>query len=63
LCQAASHDKRELNEKLDRDPHDEHVKEYLVSVEGIVNANWEGKDNWANSLLGLKDEDLDQVIT
>ncbi|MCJ1379236.1 hypothetical protein MMC17_002336 [Xylographa soralifera] len=36
--------------------------EDLVSVVGIVDANWEGKDDFANSLLGLEDEDLDQVI-
>ena len=37
--------------------------EQLVSVVGIVDANWEGKEGFANSLLGLKDEDLEQVIT
>ncbi|MCJ1322936.1 hypothetical protein MMC15_008286 [Xylographa vitiligo] len=36
--------------------------EDLVSVVGIVDANWEGKDDFANSLLGLKGEDLDEVI-
>ncbi|MCJ1433496.1 hypothetical protein MMC27_002858 [Xylographa pallens] len=36
--------------------------EDLVSVVGIVDANWEGQDDFANPLLGLKGEDLDQVI-
>ncbi|MCJ1443921.1 MAG: hypothetical protein MMC23_004421 [Stictis urceolatum] len=36
--------------------------ENMVSVLGIIDANWELKDNFANSLLGLKDDDLDAVV-
>jgi nucleoside-diphosphate-sugar epimerase len=51
---------REARVRLDqRDPK---AQEDLVSALGIVDANWEGKDDFANSLLGLKTEDLDQVV-
>jgi putative NADH-flavin reductase len=51
---------REARVRLDqRDPK---AQENLVSALGIVDANWEGKDDFANSLLGLKTEDLDQVV-
>jgi hypothetical protein len=51
---------REARVRLDqRDPE---AVENLVSAVGIVDANWEGKGDFANSLLGLKTEDLDQVV-
>ena len=51
---------REARDRLDqRDPK---AREDLVSALGIVDANWEEKDDFANSLLGLKTEDLDQVM-
>lgn len=51
---------REARVRLDqRDPK---AVENLVSALGIVDANWEWKDGFANSLLGLKTEDLDQVV-
>jgi len=42
-----------------RDPK---AQEDLVSALSLVDANWEGKDDVANSLLGLKTEDLHQVV-
>jgi putative NADH-flavin reductase len=51
---------REARVRLDqRDPE---AVEDLVSALGVVDANWEGKDDFANSLLGLENEDLDQVV-
>jgi putative NADH-flavin reductase len=51
---------REARVRLDqRNPK---AQEDLVSALGIVDANWEGKGDFANSLLGLKTEDLDQVV-
>ena len=51
---------REAKVRLDqRDPK---ARVDLVSALGLVDANWEGKDDFANLLLGLKTEDLDQVV-
>ncbi|MCJ1290457.1 hypothetical protein MMC34_001995 [Xylographa carneopallida] len=43
-------------------PDNAEATENLVSALGIVDANWEGKDDFANSLLRLKGENLEQVI-
>jgi putative NADH-flavin reductase len=51
---------REARVRLDQ--KDPKAVENLVSALGIVDANWEGRDDFANSLLGLKTEDLDQVV-
>jgi nucleoside-diphosphate-sugar epimerase len=53
---------KEIKTETDRNPGDAEATENLVSVVGIVDANWEDKDDFANSLLGLKDENLDQVV-
>lgn len=53
---------REEKAKVDADPEDHVALEELVSVVGIVDANWEGKKDFANELLGLEMEDLDQVV-
>jgi putative NADH-flavin reductase len=53
---------KEAKKEVDRDPHNAEAIENLVSVVGIVDANWEGKDDFANALLDLKDDDLDLVI-
>jgi hypothetical protein len=53
---------KEFKREVDRDPDNGEAIENLVSVIGIIDANWEVKDDFANSLLGLTDEDLDQVI-
>ncbi|KAI9719176.1 MAG: hypothetical protein M1828_006269 [Chrysothrix sp. TS-e1954] len=37
--------------------------EDLVSVVGIIDADWEAKEGFANSLLNLKQEHLDDVIS
>lgn len=36
--------------------------EEMVTVLGIKRSNWEGKEGHANELLGLKEEDLAQVV-
>lgn len=48
--------------KAEADNGDGEATERLVSVLGIVDANWEGKKDFANGLLGLETEDLDQVV-
>jgi nucleoside-diphosphate-sugar epimerase len=53
---------REMKGKLDRDPDDGEAREALVSVVGIVESNWEGKEGFANGMLGLQEEDLEGVV-
>ena len=52
----------EIKGKLDRDPDNVEATENMVSVLGIVDSNWESKPDLANSLLGLKEDDLDEVV-
>jgi nucleoside-diphosphate-sugar epimerase len=51
---------RQVRDKADQG--DAEATEELVGVVGIVDSNWEGKDDFANSLLGLETEDLDHVV-
>lgn len=51
-----------IKREIDQDPGNDEAGENLVSVVGIVDANWEAKDDFANGLLGLKNENLDEVI-
>ena len=53
---------REIKGTLDKDPLNDDALEEMVSVLGLVDSNWEAKDDFANPLLGLEVEDLDQVI-
>ena len=56
---------KEMKGVLDGDPSEEEkskASEALVSVAGIIDADWEGKKGFANGLLGLEEEDLDQVV-
>jgi len=48
--------------KLSRNPNDAEDWEKMVSVVGIVDANWESKDDFANLLLGLRSEHLDHLV-
>ncbi|PWO26950.1 hypothetical protein PtrARCrB10_04511 [Pyrenophora tritici-repentis] len=41
---------------------DGEAREEVVAVWGIVAADWKEKEGFANSLLGLQEEDLDEVI-
>lgn len=41
---------------------DSQAIEEIVLVHGILTSNWEGKENFAMSLLDLQQEDLDQVV-
>ncbi|MCJ1399774.1 hypothetical protein MMC11_002977 [Xylographa trunciseda] len=52
----------EVKREQKGDLYSAEATEKLVSVVGIIGANWEGKDDFANTLLGLDGEDLDQVI-
>jgi hypothetical protein len=53
---------KEMKKKTDRNPKNAEAREALVSVVGILESNWEGKKDFANSSLGLENEDLDQVV-
>ena len=52
----------EVKDEMERDPKDAEAVEKMVAVVGIVDSNWEGKKDFANSLLGLESEDLDSLI-
>jgi putative NADH-flavin reductase len=55
----------EMKGVLDGEPSEEEksrASEALVSVAGIIDADWEGKQGFANRLLGLEEENLDQVV-
>ena len=54
---------KKVKEEVDRDPKDSEAMENLVSVVGIVDSNWEGKENFASSLLALEDESLDRILS
>ena len=53
---------RELKAEVDLDPGNQEGRVNLVSVVGIVDANWEGMDDFANPLLGLGEENLDALV-
>ncbi|MCJ1237446.1 hypothetical protein MMC14_005431 [Varicellaria rhodocarpa] len=53
---------RAIKGMSDKDPLNDDAVEEMVSVLGLVDSNWEAKDDLANSLLGLEAEDLDQVV-
>lgn len=44
------------------DEGDSQAIEDLVFVLGAIDGNWEGKEDFAMSMLGLEDEDLDDVV-
>ena len=52
----------EVKKEMAAEPDSAEATEKMVSVVGIVDANWEGKDDFANELLGLKGEDLEEVV-
>ncbi|KAF2736388.1 NAD(P)-binding protein [Polyplosphaeria fusca] len=41
---------------------DHDATEEIVAVHGLVASDWKGKEGFANELLGLEEEDLEQVI-
>ena len=55
---------KEQQDKIDKNPNGNNADatENLVSVVGIIDSNWEGKDDLANDLLGVGGEDLDGVV-
>ena len=52
----------EVKTEMDVEWDSAKAAENMVSVIGIVDADWESKDDFANELLGLKGEDLDDVV-
>jgi len=52
----------ETKEEIARNPGNHEAVEDLVGVVGIVEGNWEEKEGFANGLLGLELEDLEQVV-
>jgi putative NADH-flavin reductase len=50
-------------EKSKADAGDHAAIEEVVFVIGTLEADWRGKEGFAMDLLGLEDEDLDQVLT
>jgi nucleoside-diphosphate-sugar epimerase len=53
---------KNLKAETDRDPSNSEALEDLVGIIGMLDANWESKNDFANELLGLEAEDLDQVV-
>ena len=49
-------------ERTDKDPNDHDARENLVGVVGIIDGDWRNKDGFANNLLGLKDQDLEEAV-
>ncbi|KAI3320363.1 NmrA-like family protein [Xylariaceae sp. AK1471] len=49
--------------KVKADAGDQQAVEDLVFVLGVVDGNWEERDGFSMELLGLKNEDLDEVVT
>ncbi|USP76810.1 hypothetical protein yc1106_04084 [Curvularia clavata] len=41
---------------------DMEAREEVVAVWGVVAADWRGKEGFANEMLGLEEEDLEQVV-
>ncbi|KEF61120.1 uncharacterized protein A1O9_02685 [Exophiala aquamarina CBS 119918] len=52
----------ETKAEIERNPGNHEAIEDLVGVVGIVEGNWEEKEGFANELLGLKLEDLEEVV-
>ncbi|KAI9837291.1 MAG: hypothetical protein M1819_000365 [Sarea resinae] len=53
-----------LKAEMERDPGNnaQAAEEELVGVLGLLEADWSGKEDFANELLGLGGEDLDEVV-
>lgn len=49
-------------QKKKADAGDKEAVENVVFALGVVNANWEKKENFANQMLDLPTEDLDEVV-
>ncbi|KAL9622250.1 MAG: hypothetical protein Q9160_003433 [Pyrenula sp. 1 TL-2023] len=52
----------EMKGTVDKDPSNGEAKENLVGVVGLTLSNWEGKEDFANRMLELEDEDLEEVV-
>jgi len=53
---------KEVKAQLDADSSNHEASENMVGVVGIVDANWEGKDDFAIKLLGLENEDMHEAV-
>ena len=49
-------------ERTDKDPNDHDARENSVGVVGIIDGDWRTKEGFANELLGLKDQDLEEAV-
>ena len=49
-------------ERTDKDSDDHDARENLVGVVGIIDGDWRTKEGFANELLGLKDQDLEEAV-
>jgi putative NADH-flavin reductase len=49
-------------ERMNRNPADHDARENLVGVVGIIDGDWRKKDGFANEMLGLKEENLEDVV-
>ena len=52
----------EREEKLKADAGNSDANENLVWLLGTLDANWEPKENFAMEMLGLENEDLDEIV-
>ena len=48
--------------EVDENPENKHAREDLVSIVGIVDSNWEKRRDFANGLLGIRGDDLEEVV-
>ena len=55
-------DSEEFIKEIQAGPESAEATEELVSVVGIIDSNWEDKDDFANALLGFENEDLEEVV-
>ena len=53
---------KKMQERLDANPKDHGATENLVSVVGVIEGNWQDKADFANDLLGLKTESVEEAL-
>ncbi len=51
-----------MKERTDKDSNDHEARENLVGVVGIIDGDWRRKGAFANDILGLKEENLEEVV-
>lgn len=53
---------KKVKGEMEKDPNDKEAVEKMVSVVGIVDSNWEDREDFANHLLGLENENVDLLV-